>query len=534
MTVVILTETGSAEWAEQFVSRDSNGDVNLNLTEELIPRSDIVSAQVIRDRYADQISYGTQTGQWFLWNGTVHQACNNGDVERLIHIWAYTLKAAIDAVRDHFELMAAQAPDQPTRDRIMKTYADNWKAHRTYRDRLFNDSGQKAVLSQLKSMCAVDEADFDAEGRYFVVENGVINMDVVAKTREIHLLPHDPKRKLTRKSTVVYDPDAQWEQTWWNHYLRSSLPDADVRAYLQRWAGSALLGKPNSKGLINLIGPQDSGKSIFIDTMLGVMGDYGKMVRAATFLAKKNGDAGYDMHELRGARLVTASEPGRGKYLDDDAVKTVTGSDTMRTREPYGRFVSWKPQCTIFIASNAPMRMDTADGALLNRIKPIVFPKSFKRGSDVPQEERAIPELSEYLSYERTAIFNWLVAGLMDFLEHGLGDEPQSVVDGRKAMAIDIDSSLTWLQEELDAGNILVEPDAETPNSHYLQVQTAYTRYRSWCDETGERYPYGRKNFSSSIKREYPTVTSGGIRFKGLRLNPELEPNQPEPAIEGI
>lgn len=532
MTVVILTETGSAAWAEQFVSRDNNGDINLGLTEELIPRSDIVSAQVIRDRYADQISYGTQTGQWYLWNGTVHQQCNNGDVERLIHIWAHTLKAAIDAVRDHYELQAASAPDQAAADRVMKQYFDSWKAHRAYRDRLFNDSGQKAVISQLRSMCAIDESEFDAEGRYFVVENGVINMDVVQKTREIHLLQHDPKRKLTKKSTVVWDPDARSQ--WWEWYLKRSLPDPEVRAYLQRWAGSALLGKPNSKGLINLIGPQDSGKSVFIDTMLGVMGDYAKMVRAATFLAKKNGDAGYDMHELRGARLVTASEPGRGKQLDDDAVKTVTGSDMMRTREPYGRFVSWKPQCTIFIASNAPMRLDTSDGALLNRIKPIIFPKSFRRGNDVPPEERAELKLTEYLSMERSGIFRWLFDGLVDFLENGLGDEPLAVIEGRKAMAIDIDTSLMWLQEEIDAGNIIVDTDPETPNSHFLGVNLAYVRYRSWCDESGERYPFGRKAFSANIKREHPTVTSAGMRFKGLRLNPSLESNEPQPAVDGI
>jgi putative DNA primase/helicase len=530
VTVVILTETGSAEWAEQFISRDSNGEINLNLTEEMIPRSDIVSAQVISDHYPEQIAYGVQTSQWYLWNGTVHQPCNNGDVERLIHIWAHTLKHAVQLVRDHYELKAASAADQAAADRIMKSYHDTWKAHKLYRDRLFNDSGQKAVLSQLKAMTAVDEAAFDAEGRYFVVENGVINMDVVAKTHEIKLLQHDPRRKLTKKSGVVWDPDAR--SGWWEWYLKRSLPDEEVRRYLQRWAGSSLLGKPNSKGLINLIGPQDSGKSVFIDTMLNVMGDYAKMVRAATFLAKKNGDAGYDMHELRGARLVTASEPGRGKQLDDDAVKTVTGSDMMRTREPYGRFVSWKPQCTIFIASNSPMRLDTADGALLNRVKPIAFPKSFRRGADVPPEERAELRLTEYLSMERSGIFTWLVEGLMDFLQNGLGDEPQAVIDGRREMAIDIDTTLMWLSEEVQAGTIIIDDDPDTPASAFIQVKDAYFRYQMWCVEAGERHPFGRKNFAASIKREHPTILSGGTRFRGLRI--AEDDDAPKPATEGI
>lgn len=530
MTVVQVSEVGSAEWAEQFIRRNPDGTVELATTEELIPRSDVKSAEVIRDHYRDQISYGTQTKQWYLWNGTVHEMCNNGDVDRLIHIWAYTLRDALDTVRNDYEIRASVAPDQPTRDRILKNYSDTWKLHKAYRDRLFSDSGQKAVISQLKSMCAVDESVFDADGRYFVVENGVINMDAVEKTREIKLLPHDPRRKLTKKSTIKYDPDVSYEKSWWNYYLTTSLPDPEVRAYLQRWAGSSLLGKPNSKGLVNLIGPQDSGKSLFINAMLDVMDDYGKGVAARTFLSKKNGDAGYDLHELKGARLITASEPGRGKQLDDDLVKTVTGSDAMRTREPYGRFVSWKPQCTIFIASNQAMRMDTADGALLNRIKPIRFPKSFKRvqagDESVPLADRAIPELPEYLAAEKTQIFNWLVDGLKDFLEKGLGYEPEAVRSERREMAVEIDSCLLWLQEELEAGNILQDDDPETPAYHYLQVSQAFKRYDSWCEETRERQRFGQRNFAASLRREYPTVKSAGVRFKGLRLHPALEPRE--------
>lgn len=512
MTVVI-TQTGSATWAEQFLSRNTAGDLNLQLTMELLPRSDIVSARVINEHYANQISYGTQTKQWYLWNGAVHVPCNNGDVERLIHIWAHTLKAALDVVKDHYELLAASAPDPNAAARAMKQYTDNWREHRNYRDRLFSDAGQRAVLNQLRSMTACDEADFDADGRYFVVQNGVINMDVVMKTREVRLLDHDPVRRLTRSSQVVYDPKAH--SPWWEFYLKGSLPDPEVRRYLQRWAGSAMLGKPNSKGLINLIGPQDSGKSIFIDNMLKTFGDYGKMVRAATFLAKKQGDAGYDMHELRGARLVAASEPGRGKQLDDDAVKTVTGSDTMRTREPYGRFVQWKPQCTIFIASNAPMRFDTADGALLNRIKPISFPNRFKRDKNADEKERAILELPEYLDMERSGILRWVFDGLLDFLEHGLGDEPQAVIDARHNMAVSIDTSLMWLEEEVEAGSIGI--DMTYPLSHCLAVNEAYVRYQMWCTESGEKYPFGRKAFSENLQRLYPTKLSNGrTRFTGV------------------
>lgn len=509
----------SAAWADAFISRDANGDLNVSLTQELIPRSDIVSARAIRDHYPEMIHYGTQTGQWYLWDGSVHRPSNGGDVERLLHEWAYTLKTALDHVRDHYELQAASAPDQAAADRIMKAYADHWKQHRLYRDRAFNDSGQKAILSQLKSMCAVDESEFDSSPQFFVCENGVLDLDQVMKTGTAQLLPHDPKRKLTHRSTAVWDPEAKC--AWWHWYLKRSIPDPEVRDYLQRWAGSAILGRPNSKGLVNLIGPQDSGKSVFIDTLLDVTGDYSKMVRSSTFLAKKQGDAGYEMHELRGSRIVAASEPGAGKYLDDDAVKTITGNDYQRTREPYGRFVAWKPQCTIFIASNQPMKLDTADGALLNRIKPIVFPKSFKRDPAAPPEQQAELRLSEYLSYERSGILRWLVQGLLSYREKGLGNEPLAVRAARIEMSLQIDPVLEWLQEEMDGGHIVVEDGL--PVSHYMDAAKAYNRFLMWCGENNDRNPPRKQTFIARVRRLYPTQKSGLHRFVGIRWSEAIQ-----------
>ena len=514
----VITYDEAKTWAEQFIARKPNGEVDLLLTQEQLPRSDLVSARVVKQHFDGMIHFGTQTAQWYLWDGVVHRPANGGEIESVIHRWADTLKEALNRIHDDYELRAASAPTPQQRDQILQDYARHWKAYRAYRDRLFNDAGQKAVISQMRSICATDESKFDSSGRYFVVENGVINMDVVQKTRKIVLMAHDPARMLTKRSNVVWDPDAKCG--WWEWYIRRSLPDAEVRRYLQRWAGSSLLGLPNSKGLVNLIGPQDSGKSIFLDTMISIIGDYAKMVRASTFLAKKPGDAGYDLHELRGARFVAASEPGQGKFLDDDAVKTLTGGDAMRTREPYGRFVAWKPQCTIFIASNQPMRLDTADGAMLNRIKPIIFPKSFRRDKNAPEEERAEPNLAEWLSHERAGIFRWIVDGLIDFLNHGLGDEPNTVSAGREQMALEMATPLEWLEEMLREGLLVEDPEAAI--SRCAPVRKSFHQYRMWCAEVGVMLPMQERKFAAILSRKYPKQTSGGIRLTGLRWNDEM------------
>lgn len=499
-----------APWAEEFLVRHGD-EIDMIATHERLPRSDVRSARAIALHLPGEITFSDQSGTWRMWNGAVHESLTASEMQRGIQTFADAIAVALNTIKVVYQAEADRQSDKDEADKVMARYRSMWAKHRSYRDRLFSDAGQKAVVSQLKTYVGVDEERFDASPRFFVVEDGVIDLSMVMRTGEVEVAPHSPTRLVTKRSRARWDPAA--EAPRWHWYLQRSLPDPEVREYLQRWCGAALLGDPKDKGLVNLIGPQDSGKSLFIKAMQLVLGDYSKMVAADTFLAKR-GNGTFEAHELRGVRVALAAEPGSGKQMDEGIVKALTGGDQLQTRTLYGRFVTWTPQATIFIASNHPMKIDTADGAMLNRIKPVEFPIRFSRDPAAPPELRADLKLEEDLRGETAGILRWVVEGLLAYREHGLGVEPASVASKRETMAEEIDNPLEWLQEAIDDALVIVDPDV--PAARCITVNSAYERYVHWC-EAGNVKPFGRKRFSQVIQRRYPTKKSGANVFVGIR-----------------
>src|SRR6185503_2894052 len=96
--------------------------------------------------------------------------------------------------------------------------------------------------------------EFDASNHMIAVANGMIDLDTLSFQPH-----HDPKALLTKEIKVVYDKDADAPQ--WTRFLEEVLPDADMRAYVQRAVGHTLLGDADRRALFLLHGPSGTGKS---------------------------------------------------------------------------------------------------------------------------------------------------------------------------------------------------------------------------------------------------------------------------------
>jgi putative DNA primase/helicase len=77
--------------------------------------------------------------------------------------------------------------------------------------------------------------DLDADPYLLNVANGTLDL------RTMELSAHNPADRITKVTRAAYDPAAPAEA--WSRFLQRVLPHADVREYLQRVIGVALLGK---------------------------------------------------------------------------------------------------------------------------------------------------------------------------------------------------------------------------------------------------------------------------------------------------
>ena len=129
-----------------------------------------------------------------------------------------------------------------------------------------------------------------------------------------------------------YDPNtrcARWEQ----HILQIMEDDTAKAEYLQKAFGMCLTGENRYECFFILYGPTSrNGKGTTMETIMTMMGDYGKAARPDTITQRQspNGSGpSEDIARLAGARIVNVSEPDKKMTLSSALVKTLTGNDTV-------------------------------------------------------------------------------------------------------------------------------------------------------------------------------------------------------------
>src|SRR5690606_29859926 len=140
---------------------------------------------------------------------------------------------------------------------------------------------------------------------------------------------------------------------------------------------SCLMGGNKNKIFAVFTGQSDAGKSVAVNMLKKVFGDYWFDFPEETFLLGKRGTAGAarpDLARVRGKRLGILSEVSRNQKLDISAVKKLTGNDSFWARNLWE--VDAKeivPMFTSIMMCNEPPKIPASDDATWNRIRVIMF-----------------------------------------------------------------------------------------------------------------------------------------------------------------
>lgn len=560
MSLEEILAAGEAEppppppWWRQFLVFDKDGKLNFDKTmDDLfgIPRHDVTAAKIILIRHQEEFFYialddkrGAK-GQIRIWNGTIWESdLNDGNVSAWVQQFWKNLRRALDAVKDHIkavgeqklaEFLATGLSEDAARKRvegIVKPMLARLLKFEQYWEGLGRNTNQRALITQMcseRTLVCKDE-EFDSVPEFLVVPNGVFDLGVTERSKgtSLDLLPHSSARRVTKMTKVTYRPGVDCPV--FKKYLAEVLPDDETRVFLQKALGSALLGKPRDKKMINLIGPTNSGKTVLIEVLQAVMGDYCESVDAQMFTTKKHGknpDAASPMlHSARLAKMVVASETDPGDRWDSGLLKALTGRDTMHSRNMYGSLAKWTPRFLIVMASNHFVKLDAEDTAIINRIAPIKFPKSFvkpdkdEHGNDiwpegVPVDQRADINLADRIresEEEMSGILNWLLEGLQMYLRDGLG-ETDAIRRERSAMEQDSSMAVQWLEARKEDGIIGVltreeaalhgsDPGCIVAKKDRLTHGAAYADFIAWCEAEGisEKSRFGKVRFGKEIE----------------------------------
>ena len=260
-----------------------------------------------------------------------------------------------------------------------------------------------------------------------VVDQFDANLDVIGtpagtvdlRTGEIR--PADPNHYITKITNVSPAPRGTRAPRWekFIHWAQSG--DPEMLAFLKRLCGYALTGHTSEHKLPFLWGPGGNGKSVFANTLFGVMGDYVRKAPAETFLDSQGGRHPTDLAGLRGSRLVVGSELPAGKTWNESVIKDLTGGDVITARLMRQDFFDYKPQFTLVIVGNHQPSFRGVDDAIRRRVLLIPFIAKIAEA----EKDR---DLEEKLKAEWPAILRWAVEGAVEWYQHGL-NPPRSVIE---------------------------------------------------------------------------------------------------------
>jgi putative DNA primase/helicase len=348
----------------------------------------------------------------------------------------------------------------------------------------------KAFIELLKNRRTATPEDFDRDPMLLNCANGTLDLNTAT------LRDHDRADHITKIAPVAYKADAV-APTFYS-FLQDILPSEAVRGFMQRLAGYSLNGKTNEKALPILHGSGDNGKSTLLNVLMEMNGEYGLQASNDLFMGRSSHPT--EVADLHGRRLVTNVETEEGKRLKESLVKQLTGGDRISARRMREDPWNFWPTHTLFMATNHRPEIKGTDNAIWNRIKLVPFEVSIPKN----QQDKDLPEK---LRDELPGILAWAVRGHLDWLRDGL-QEPDKVKAATKSYRSDMDVLARFIDEECETGMEL-----------RVKSSLLYTRYKIWCEESGEQVMRSQ-DFSNSLQdRGYSRGKSNGDRvYKGISV----------------
>ncbi len=350
-------------------------------------------------------------------------------------------------------------------------------------------------LARSDRRLAASADQWDTEPFYLNTPTGVVNLRTGA------VYGHYPQYHLTKITAVA---PAGVCPLWLKVLERITDGNVELQRYLARLFGYAATGSTKEHALFFGYGNGANGKSVLLNTVAAILGDYAKAAPIETFTASGFERHPTDLAGLRGARLVTAIETEEGRQWAEARIKALTGGDRISARFMRQDFFEFTPQFKLVIAGNHKPGLRSVDEAIQRRFNLVPFSVT------IPAAERD-PDLAEKLKGEWPGILAWMIAGCQEWQEIGL--RPPEIVTQATAEYLDQQDSLTaWITE-----------DCQTGPEYTGGAMDLFKSWSSWALATGIP-PGKRTSFLDSLRAKGFTSqhTRTGTTFAGLRVTPRM------------
>ena len=319
------------------------------------------------------------------------------------------------------------------------------------------------------------------------VPGGVLDLEISK------LIGSTPEQYITKRTSVAPAPGRP--ETWLKFLDTVMGGNADLIAYLQRFAGYCLTGENREQQLTFLYGTGQNGKGVFLTTLSNILGDYARSAGAEVFMSTDNPRHLTERARMRGARLVTVDETDSSARWNEALIKRITGGGKMEANFMRQDLFEFEPEFKLLVAGNHKPQLRGVGKAIQRRFHLVPFAVT------IPDEERD-DKLPEKLRAEYPQILQWMLEGCAAWRDYGLAP-PEEIRDATAAYIQGEDTLGEWIEEC-------------TIQSGEVSRPVAYKQYFEWIKQRGERAWSSKAWWAALEERGFTVRRSSAGRFINL------------------
>ena len=434
-----------------------------------VDASDISLSEQFAEEYKHNLRYVGQWSKWFHFNGM------NWDMDHKMRVYTlckYMLrKLARKQLKWSMENELKQIDPSSDSYRSQRTVAKGKALGTIAHFKTAKKVASVVWLARSDKSLALGIDEWDADPWLLNTPQGVVDL----RTGSVRQARATDYMTMIAGAGPSNMPRPRWEE------FMKQITDGDsgLASYMQRVLGYCLTGHTGEHAMFFGFGTGANGKSVLLNTIGKLMGDYHKSTAMETFILTNEYRHPTELAGLRGARMVTASETQKGRKWDEVKVKRLTGGDPINARFMRQDFFEFYPQFKLFIVGNNKPSLNTVDEAMRRRFNLIPFTVT------IPEHKRN-PHLVEELEPEWPGIMSWMLEGCLEFQNKGL-QAPQSVKEATETYMSMEDGFTAWWSE-----CVTINPLG------FTRVSDAYDSWKKWASKSGD-IPGGSKEFSQTL-----------------------------------
>lgn len=415
--------------------------------------------------FGDLVRYNRKSRKWLAWDGKRWDESGGEEQAQL-----YCRGVAIELWK---ELGGTEPGDK------RKALVRHW----SYTE---SAAGIRNLLFVAKSQPGVglDPSELNQDPWLFNCLDGTVNL----RTGDVK--DHDPNDLITQLAPVECRP-AEAPVKLWLTVLNQWFPnDPEMIDYLQRLAGMCLTGSIIGRCMAIFWGGGYNGKNIFLEALMGVMGDYASKASTTLLESSRRDEHPTEVADMWGKRLMFASEPKKGSKLKVATVKAITGDKMMKGRFMHGNFFDFKNTTKIIMATQHMPAVEEDTDAIWDRLHKIKWGQQFKGA-------KRDTFLGEKLLAERAGILQWAIAGCLEWQAAGCQLVPTAMIQkDTQEYRIDQNPLTDFIKDECVIGL-----------GCFVPLSALYSAYNGWGGNMGSL-----RNFNTYVR-------DLGYRSKERKIN---------------